>query len=52
MNEKVLMLPQVKRLKENRRKTMKEADKLNEDLKKAFKNMEATRYLGIRVLDH
>ena len=36
---------QVKRLKESRRKTMKEADKLNEDLKKAFKTLEATRYL-------
>jgi hypothetical protein len=34
---------QVKRLKENRRKTMKEAEKLTEDLKKAFKTMEATR---------
>ena len=34
---------QVKRLKEKRRKTMKEADKLAEDLRKAFKDMEATR---------
>ena len=29
-------------MKETRRKTMKEADKLSEDLRKAFKNMEAT----------
>ena len=41
---------QVKRLKECRRKSMKEAEKLNEDLKKAFKNLEVTRY-GVSWLE-